>query len=244
MFILYLWTNFSLNYQIKRTDLLSEKNLKNIIILYQKDNIKVSTIKNKKRKYRLINYSLLNNELENIFKNELKQFIDKLNNKTSVLIVGLGNENIIADSLGPKVINKIKVNLNSKNNIKISTLEPGVLSQTGINTQRIIKSIEKEIKADFLIIIDSLVSNRASSLEKNIQISLEGISVGSGLIGISTKIDEREIGKPIIVVGVPTALEIEINKELYLLSTSNIDYFINDMADLISRSINDVLKFY
>lgn len=230
-----------------RTDLAHDKT-KKLINLYKENNIEISTIKNKQNKYHLIKFNYLNNELKTILKKELNFFLNKIKNKKHILIIGLGNNNYTSDSIGPKVLKNINVNahllnMGASSNIKVSALEPGVLGQTGIETSLIISSIVKEINPDLLIIIDSFVTNNINNLEKSIIITNEGITPGSGVATINNKINQKSIGKPVIVIGIPTALEIEINKQKLLVSSNIIDKYIYNLSKIIGEVINEVLYF-
>ena len=86
-------------------------------------------------------------ELENIsnsISNELKSILKKhINSEDSVLIVGLGNEYVTPDSLGPKVASNLEVTRHiikycpqfvKDGTREISAVSPGVLGVTGIET--------------------------------------------------------------------------------------------------------------
>ena len=162
-------------------------------------------------------------------------------------IVGLGNENHTADSIGPKVIKYINVNSHFEdmgihiNNAKISALEPGVLGQTGINTKRIIESVVEEIKPNIVILIDSYVSKNIDYLNHTIQITNEGIIPGSGLKSINSEISYKTLKIPVLVIGVTTAIEIKNNHISYILSSKDIDDYVSQISKIIGETINDTL---
>ena len=157
------------------------------------------------------------------------------------LIVGLGNINSTPDSLGPKVIENIIVtshlfdlNVVEKGFRKISTFIPSVTSVTGIETYNLIKSIVKEVKPDFLIVIDSLKASKEDNLNKIIQITDKGISPGSGIKNNRKEISKNNMNIPVICIGVPTV----ININDLIVCNVNIDFFIDKISLLISNSIN------
>lgn len=208
-------------------------------------NIEILENKNNKNVYHTIKFSTveIKKKLIKITKKELLFFIKNFNIKIKhILIIGLGNEANTADSIGPKTIKKIKVNFNINNivsnNIKVSALIPGVLGITGIETNKIIKSVIKDIKPDLIILIDSLVTNNIDFINQTVQISNKCLSPGSGIYGnnktIKTKI-------PIISIGIPTSLEYIHNNIPFLLTPSNIDSFINNISIIISNSINELI---
>lgn len=227
-----------------RTDLAYD-NIKNPLKLYKENDISVYAI-NKKENNHLIEFNFLNIYLKDILKKELLFFLNRIKKKKSFLIIGLGNNNYTSDSIGPKVIKNINVNahlikLGATFTNQVYAIEPGIYGQTGIETFTIISSIVKEINPDVLIIIDSFITNNIHNLEKSIIISNEGITPGSGISTINTKITKKKIGKPIIVIGVPTALEITIKKQNLIVSSKSIDKYIINLSQIIAESLNEIL---
>lgn len=99
------------------------------------------------------------------------------NNK--LLVVGLGNRNVTADSLGPDVVDKLIINSHihgekDEISVRLSALSPGVMAQTGIETSSIIKGIADEIDPGVIIVIDALAARNTQRLNKTIQISKQG----------------------------------------------------------------------
>ena len=234
-----------------RTDLAMNKTKRTITKFYS-DNIKLlEYTKNNKLFHTLCFKNILDEKLiKDFFKNEIKLFFKKLNidNSKHIFIVGLGNESNTSDSIGPRVLKNIVVNshiYNLFNNIKypkISALEPGVLGNTGIDTFKIIESVSKEIKPDLIILIDSFVTNKLSYLNKAIEINDDGITPGSGIHGNNIEIKKETIKVPVLVIGVPTALEFKKNNEIPLLiSTNDIDEYVNKISNIIGSSLNDIL---
>ena len=80
--------------------------------------------------------------------NELSKIADF--SKKSVLVVGLGNQNITPDSLGPKVVSHLIVTRHLIEELdgiedeflqKLSSIAPGVMGQTGMETVEVIKGV-------------------------------------------------------------------------------------------------------
>ena len=202
--------------------------------------------------YRTIFYNNLNDKdiIKNSLKKELIYFLNKIdiNKKDHIFIIGLGNDNHTADSIGPNTLKYIKVNSYLENigikinGNKISALEPGVLGETGIVTEKIIYSVSKEIKPNLIILIDSFVSDNINDLNKTIQINNIGIKSGCGIKGINTTIDKNSLGIPIIVIGVVTCVEFKIDNMPYILSTKDIDEYVSNISKIIGYSINEVIN--
>lgn len=203
--------------------------------------------------YQIITFSNINHVcIKEEIKKSLLYFLNYFNLPTNfhVFIIGLGNDNHTADSVGPKTLKHILVNshienLGGKLNYpKISALEPGALGETGIETKKIIESVTKEIKPDIMILVDSYVCNNIKYLNSCIQITNEGINPGSGLHSLNTEISFKTMKIPVLVIGVTTAIEIDFkNKHPYLLSTKDIDNYVIEISKVIGEAINEVLYY-
>lgn len=240
------------NLKGERTDLVSEKNSAK----YDFNNVNVSETKIQNELYHLIYYPNMNSkkDIKKVLAHEIDFFLMNANikNYNHIFIAGLGNDNHTADSVGPKTLKKIKVNaylekLDIKLNHKITALEPGVLSETGIETGKIIKSIVDDIKPDLIILIDSFITESIDYLNHTIEISNYGLNAGSGIRGLNDVINSKLLGVPVIVIGVATAIEIKINSKkkdnsfAYLLSTNDVDIYVKEISSIIGESINQAL---
>ena len=223
-------------YQV-RTDLIIENidkdlNKDNINTKVINDDLKVTTINvddklmgklNKKvGTYITIEFEDITNHedrvmVEELFVEQVRLLIDKLEIKDddTCLVLGLGNKNSTADSLGPLVIDKILVTrhlfelgTNVKEGIRsVAAISPGVMATTGIETYDVIISIIDKIKPKFLIVIDSLASSSIDRINKTIQLTDTGIHPGSGVGNNRREISLDTIGIPVIAIGVPTVVE-------------------------------------
>lgn len=233
-----------------RTDMYIDTN-KKYKLIKKYNNIEVLESIHNTNIYHTIKFDSIDNKhLNNIFFKELLYFINKLNiNIKHVLIIGLGNINNTSDSIGPISINKIKVNYNIKgldniNNIKVSAFIPGILGSTGINTDKIVKSISNLIKPDLVILIDSFITNNINYINQSIEISNTGIKPGSGILNNNKLINHNLLKKPIITIGIPVSLEYIYNNKTMLLTSSNIDLYVSHITDLISNTLNSIFNKY
>ena len=148
---------------------------------------------------------------------EINKFIMTLNRKEpEIMIAGLGNWHITADSLGPKVIDKIVVTRHVKNmkDVEIDgrlgsvcAVSPGVMGITGIETSEIIRGMLSTVQPDILFVIDALASRKASRVNTTIQISDTGIIPGSGVGNHRMELSKEVLGIPVIAIGVPTVVD-------------------------------------
>ncbi len=188
-------------------------------------------------------------------------------NTNCVLVVGLGNENITPDALGPLCAKQIfstrhikgemESTLSLPNLRAVASVSTGVLGQTGIETAEYISGIVQLIKPDAVIIIDALASRRLSRLGKTVQFTDTGITPGSGVGNFRKTIDKSTLGIPVISMGVPTVVDgntivadltgnseknTEIKVENMMVTPREIDTIILRAARLLSLSINCALQ--
>ena len=140
----------------------------------------------------------------------IKRTIGVKNRSNPTLVVGLGNGNIAADSLGERVFDKIEVS--SKDITKSATKPPvcaistSVLGKTGIETAKLITGVVKEISPSFVLLVDSLATSVPRRVGLSFQLTTAGIAPGSGIVGDKEKIDSDVLGVPLLSIGVPTLL--------------------------------------
>ena len=138
----------------------------------------------------------------------------------SILVAGLGNMYITADSIGPKSLSNVLITRHIKNQMPemysdlgmadISGIAPGVLGQTGMESADIIKAVAEQTKPSMVILIDALASRKLSRLATTVQISNTGISPGSGVGNYRHAINQDFLGVKVISIGVPTVYIIQI----------------------------------
>ena len=132
----------------------------------------------------------------------------------SVLVVGLGNRDVTPDALGPRVVSNIEITrhmireygraaLEGKRANEVSSLVPGVMAQTGMETLEIIKGVVEETRPDVVLVIDALAARNTRRLSRTIQISDTGSGVGNHRNGIN----KEALGVPVISIGVPTVVD-------------------------------------
>ncbi len=149
--------------------------------------------------------------------NVLKKFTDKHQGKR-ILVVGIGNREITADSIGPKTIDRIIVTRGLENTEfigegcfgNISALCTDVFGKTGIESAEIIEGVTKIICPSLIIVVDSLATTKLERLCKTVQISDTSISPGGGVENERKKISSDLLGTPIVSIGVPTVISTDL----------------------------------
>lgn len=157
-------------------------------------------------------------EISECLASELLDIIPNSDKEQSVLVVGLGNREVTADALGPHVVDNLLITRHvvrtygkaayncSKMNL-VSSIEPGVMAKTGMETAEIVKGVVDETNPDVLIVIDALAARSTKRLNRTIQITDTGIHPGSGVGNHRSALTEESLGVPVIAIGVPTVVD-------------------------------------
>lgn len=197
----------------------------------------------------------------NVFDERLNEFSSVLKtvlpkNAVSVLVVGVGNENITADSLGPKtndyvlatrhILPDLQKSLAADDLFNVATLTTGVLGETGIETAEIVKGIVRQISPDCVIAVDALAASSAERLGTTIQFSDSGISPGSGVGNHRDEISSTTVGVPVIAIGIPTVVSTGVisgdGSDTAFVTPREIDRITEQGAKLIGMGINVCLQ--
>ena len=147
----------------------------------------------------------------------LRQLID-LDQEQSILVVGLGNQAITADSLGPHVVENMHMTrhiireyglkgMGEEKMHRTSGIVPGVMAQTGMETTEIIQGIVSETKPDVVIAVDALAARSTKRLNRTIQITDTGIHPGSGVGNHRVGLTQENLQVKVIGIGVPTVVD-------------------------------------
>ncbi len=134
-----------------------------------------------------------------------------------ILVVGIGNDRITPDALGPLAGERILVTRHIGQELAratgierlrpVASLIPGVLGQTGMETREIIAGVIRAVAPAAVITIDALAARRLSRLGRTIQISNTGITPGSGVGNARAALTQESLGVPVIAIGVPTVVD-------------------------------------
>lgn len=134
----------------------------------------------------------------------------------TVLVVGLGNDEITPDALGPDTASGIIVTRHMREHMgedfkanfaDVCAISPGVLGTTGIETLSVIKGICEKVKPKAIIAIDALAARNVDRISTTFQISDTGIQPGAGVGNRRDGLNEENLGVKVIAVGVPTVVD-------------------------------------
>ena len=156
-------------------------------------------------------------EISEALAEELLKMMPQEQEEQSVL-VGLGNREVTADALGPQVVDNLLITRHVVKNYGkaaynctrmnlVSSIEPGVMAKTGMETAEIISGVVKETGPDVLIVVDALAARSTRRLNRTIQITNTGIQPGSGVGNHRNALTQETLGVPVIAIGIPTVVD-------------------------------------
>lgn len=133
-----------------------------------------------------------------------------------VLVVGLGNEKVTPDSLGPHTVDKVHITSHlfklfecdgDFDYSNVCGFAPSVTGVTGLETAELIEKVVSMVRPDVALAIDALAAKNIERLSTTIQLCDTGIMPGSGMGNHRKEISERTVGCPVIAIGVPTVID-------------------------------------
>lgn len=150
------------------------------------------------------------------FAEEFRRFA-KLEQDSTVLVIGLGNRKVTPDALGPMVCDSLFVTRHLYDHLPelveqggyrpVSAVAPGVLGITGIETSEIVHGIVKKVKPDLVIAVDALAARSLERVNTTIQVADVGISPGAGVGNKRKGLNAKSLGVPVIAIGIPTVVD-------------------------------------
>ncbi len=198
------------------------------------------------------------NDLKSAIKGSLNALAPK--QRSSVMVVGLGNPAITPDALGPLTADKIlatrhlsrelKDNLGLSGLASVAVFSAGVIGKTGIEAAAALKSLCNVVSPDLVIVVDALACRRPERLCKTAQLCNTGIVAGSGVGNARQPINEQSLGVPVIAVGIPTVIDAATfsldcgrqTAEPLFVTPKEIDRLMEITSTLLAESINEFLQ--
>ncbi len=174
--------------------------------------------------------------LEKIFFKVWKSFLGKYHKNSTILCIGLGNSNILGDSFGPKVIEKL-IATNSYNDFltipKVALFCPETIHKTGIPSFALIEMVVKLLKPDVIILLDSYLSKELSNVNRTIEINNCGLIYAQELRS-NKMITKDTFQIPVLTIGFPTMYQ----TKKQLVTKVNLEQDLEIISTVIANSIN------
>ncbi len=158
-------------------------------------------------------------EISEEISRQLWRLLPDMTKEKSILVVGLGNRDVTADSLGPRVTDNLLITrqvmkefgaaaYNREKMHFVSAVVPGVMAATGMETAEIIRGVAMQTKPDAVVVVDALAARSTRRLNRTIQITNTGIHPGSGVGNHRSAVTAESIGVPaVIAIGIPTVVD-------------------------------------
>lgn len=194
---------------------------------------------------------------------ELRAMLAPVGEKESVLVVGLGNQAVTPDAIGPKVQQMTAVTRHLVEQIPehfahlrpVSAISAGVLGTTGLESRELIRGITEEISPGCIIAVDALASRSLDRVCRTVQLSNTGITPGSGVGNHRGRLDQESMGRPVLAIGVPTVVdggtlvadllgreEISLEGGDFFVTPKEIDAEVAKLSKLLAYGINLALN--
>lgn len=177
--------------------------------------------------------------IEKIFTKVFYTFLKKYHKDKPILVIGLGNNDVLGDSFGPKIIDNL-IATNQYNDFltipKVALFSPSTTAKTGISSYKLIEMVVNHIKPDILIIIDSFKTTKKENLNYNIEINDCGIIFAEELRHIKS-IDSTTFNTPIISIGYPCLWKTSNG----YFQQFNLEQDLNQTVKIVSKCLNKIV---
>lgn len=181
----------------------------------------------------------------------------------TVLVVGLGNEAITPDALGPRTASYILATRHIPDELARSVglsglrpcavITPGVLGNTGLESGEVVAGVCRTVRPAAVIAVDALAARSPERLGCTVQFSDTGIAPGSGVGNDRRALTKETLGVPVIGLGVPTVVDAEsIVREAtgvtlpdgraMMVTPREIDLLIDRAARLLAMTVHAALQ--
>lgn len=130
-----------------------------------------------------------------------------------LLVVGLGNEQITPDALGPRCARLVLATRHLTGQPlfaglrPVAAVAPGVLGQTGIESSDLVRGIVRQVAPAAVVVVDALAARSLSRLGQTLQIADSGIAPGAGVGNDRAELSRHTLGVPVISIGIPTVVD-------------------------------------
>ncbi len=174
----------------------------------------------------------------NAFEKLIRQ--NRIRTKT-VLVAGLGNSKMRADSLGTETASLLNERFHGE---RIKTVIPSVFGETGVESSDVVQGVVAAIKPDLLVAVDTLACRSPENMFNTIQITDAGISPGAGVGNRRKSLDKTTLGVPVIAVGMPL-VSYTTDHPRYgemVVTPREIDVMVKRGASIIARALTKTMS--
>ena len=187
------------------------------------------------------------------------------------LVIGLGNDAMTPDAVGPLAVDSVLVtrHLIAAMPKHFSGFRPvavqrtGVLGTTGVESAEAVRGLVAEVQPALVIAVDALASRRVGRVCATVQLSDTGIIPGSGVGNHRSPLNAGTLGVPVIAIGVPTVVDsatlaadlleesgitdydgeaLQKSRQNLMVTPRDIDQQVRDLGKVIGYGINWALQ--
>ena len=188
-----------------------------------------------------------------------------------VLVVGLGNQAMTPDAVGPLTADSVLVTRHLISAMPkhfagfrpVSVFHAGVLGTTGVESAEAVRGLTAEVKPALVIAVDALASRRVGRVCATVQLADTGITPGSGVGNHRSALDRETLGVPVIAIGIPTVVDsatlaadlleeagmgdfdpekLRQSQQNLMVTPRDIDAQVRDLAKVVGYGINWALQ--
>ena len=132
-----------------------------------------------------------------------------------VLVIGLGNEAMTPDAVGPLAADNVLITRHLIAAMPkhfagfrpVAVFRAGVTGTTGMESGELIHAVVEQLEPCCLIAVDALASRRVGRVCATVQLSDTGIIPGSGVGNHRAALNRETLGVPVLAVGIPTVVD-------------------------------------
>ena len=199
------------------------------------------------------------------------QLKELLPEEGSALVIGLGNDAMTPDAVGPLAADSVLVTRHLIAAMPrhfsgfrpVAVFRTGVLGTTGVESAEAVRGLVEEIRPSMVIAIDALASRRVGRVCATVQLSDSGIIPGSGVGNHRAALNRETLGVPVFSIGVPTVVDaatlaadlleesgvehitpeaLEKDRQGMMVTPRDIDQQVRDLSKVVGYGINWALQ--
>lgn len=130
-----------------------------------------------------------------------------------LLVVGLGNRRLTADSIGPLAADRVTASAvlegfvdRALTGTLTAVFTPDVYAQTGLESTEMVRAAARVFAADAVLVIDALAASAKERLLSAVELCDSGTVPGGGVGNRRLPLTREALGVPTVAIGVPTLM--------------------------------------
>lgn len=171
--------------------------------------------------------------------------LNKVKKSDRFLLVGIGNPQILCDSFGSRVIDKIEIKPFCEDN-NIFKISPNTFANTGINAYEIVKLLVEAFDISVVVLFDSLMTKNLARLSTSFQFNDAGLTPGSAMNKFGMEINKESLGVSVISIGMPFMISAgDISKSYskdIILAEKDLEEKVEFSSKIVAEIFNELLE--